>query len=101
MQRTADQLEKDFSSAGVALSLGREGDWSFDKLHEQLLPEITQLVNTSFEQLLSLLYRIDVPEKRIAEASQSGGPLASAITTLVIQRELMKVLLREWMKQQE
>jgi len=99
MERTARQIEKDFGSAGLELQLSPQSEWHFENLRAALLPHIEALMRESFEQLLNLLYRIDLPEQRIAQAADGEEPLGQAITSLVIQRELMKVLVREWMSQ--
>ena len=100
MRLTALQISKDFAGAGVALPTDLESCDSFQALHVQLLPEIARLMQLDFEQLLSVLYRIDVPEQAVADASASGIALPESITTLIIHRELKKVLIRLWLSDQ-
>ena len=97
MRLTAQQILKDFHAAGVELTLVADVAKSFELLHAALLPQVNRLMQQQFEVLLSALYRIDVPEQAVAQASASGEPLQEAITTLIIHRELKKILVRMWM----
>lgn len=100
MQRTARQLEKDFNAAGIELAIAPSESTSLDALVAVIAPVVQQLMRQSFEQLMALLYRIDVPEKAVARATTAGQALAESVAKLIIERELKKVLVREWMAQQ-
>ena len=68
-----------------------------DELHEYLTRAISELLNSDFNRLLNALYRIDVSEKKVAEviSSESPGDIAPRLATLIIERELQKVITRK------
>lgn len=63
----------------------------------QLETYVNQLIVHHFEQLVSLLYRIDVSENKISQAlqQQAGEDAAKLITHLIIERQLQKVASRK------
>ncbi len=67
------------------------------QLHEALAAYINKLINTNFETLVSLLYRIDVSEPKI-KALLSGNPEKNAgdiIAALIIERQQQKIKSRQ------
>lgn len=69
---------------------------SQENLHAALTNAIIYLMLNHMEQLLAILYRIDVNEKLIKEAFAENNPtlIAPKIATLVINRELQKAISR-------
>ena len=63
------------------------------QLISQLETYVNQLIVHHFEQLVSLLYRIDVSENKITQVlqQQAGEDAAKLITRLIIERQLQKV----------
>lgn len=61
---------------------------------------INDLINNDFSQLVSLLYRIDVPEKKLRQVldATNGKDAASVIATMIIERQLEKIRSREKFK---
>ena len=70
------------------------------KLFEALSAYINQLINNDFEYLLSLLYRIDVDEKKMRALlhQQQNSNAADIIARLIIARQLEKIKCREQFK---
>ena len=70
------------------------------KLFEALSSYINQLINNDFEYLLSLLYRIDVDEKKMRALlhQQQGSNAADLIARLIIERQVEKIKSREQFK---
>jgi hypothetical protein len=70
------------------------------KLFEQLAAYVNELVNHDFDYLLSLLYRIDVDEKKIRALldSQKNANAGELIATLIIERQEQKIKSREQFK---
>jgi hypothetical protein len=67
---------------------------SFAELEEKLSASINQLIQNNFEKLVSLLYRIDVSEKKLKNllqdhANENAGKI---IAQLIIER-LVKFML--------
>ncbi len=70
---------------------------SFTELEEKLSAEVNLLIQTNFEKLVSLLYRIDVSEKKLKtllhnNANENAGKIIAA---LIIERQLEKMALRK------
>lgn len=66
---------------------------SLEELRKKLSAYINQLINTDFEKLISLLYRIDVNETKLRcllDASE-GRNAAQLIADLIIERQLQKI----------
>ncbi|MFT3682644.1 MAG: hypothetical protein QM791_20475 [Ferruginibacter sp.] len=70
---------------------------SLDILQEKLSSHINLLIEKNFEQLISLLYRIDVSEARIKTLLQHNTDKNSGdiIAALIIDRQLQKIKTRE------
>ena len=71
---------------------------SLEKLKSWLSVEIGVLIDRDFQQLMNILYRIDVSEEKTKMAFADHDPSA-ALATLIIERELQKVASRERYKQ--
>ena len=56
---------------------------------------IQHLLDRDFERLINGLYRIDVSEEKVKLAMASGEDIAGNIASLIIERELQKVVTRE------
>jgi hypothetical protein len=91
--KTAKQLEKDFLSEGHRFRFS-ENKISYSILHELVFPIIENLLNTHPKKLQQLIYRIDLPEKVFSDTLQNSLEPASELTQLIIQRELLKVVIR-------
>lgn len=89
----AEQLNKD-----LALALPEK--ISLDELKQQLSAHINQLIKNNFEQLVSLLYRIDISESKIKSMlhNNTGENAGDIISSLIIERQLQKLKSREQFK---
>ncbi len=67
-----------------------------DCFFKELSDYINELITTNFEQLIAMLYRIDVSEKKLKKLiSEPGSNLSSdVIAKLVIERQLEKITSR-------
>ncbi len=76
---------------------------SAEELHSQLAVYINQLIQNHFEQLVSLLYRIDVNEIKIKALLQNepGKNAGDLIAGLIIERQLQKIKTREQFRKQD
>lgn len=68
-----------------------------EELHEKLSVHINGLIQNNFEQLISLLYRIDISETKIKSLLQNntGSNAGNIIASLIIERQLQKIKSRE------
>jgi hypothetical protein len=66
---------------------------SFAELHLQLSKHINQLIQTDFEKLVTLLYRIDVSESKLTQLLKDhpGEDAGDIIATLIIERQEQKI----------
>ena len=63
-----------------------------EALHYKLAHVVQQLLQSDFNRLLHILYRIDVEEHKVKEAMVAEEPeiIAERISRLIIKRELQK-----------
>jgi hypothetical protein len=95
---TAMQVIKDFERFGYEISFPEDMFFAYDQLFSQLAPLIRELLNLNLSKLYSLLYSIDLSEKTIKKAvnEMENIPLHEVITHLVLDRELRKVITRQY-----
>jgi hypothetical protein len=70
---------------------------SFDLLKEQLSSHINFLIQSDFQKLVSILYRVDVSESKLKHLlkENQGFDAASIITDLIIERQMQKIRSRK------
>lgn len=66
---------------------------SLDAIRAAVTNHVNHLINTDFEKLVSLLYRIDVSEPKMRALLQhkQGEDSAGHIADLIIERQLQKI----------
>jgi len=66
---------------------------SFDQLKERLSSHINLLIQSDFQKLLYVLYRVDVSESKLKHLlkENQGFDAANIITELIIERQLQKI----------
>ena len=69
-------------------------------IQQQLEALINDLIQNNFEQLIQLLYRIDVNEKKLKQllADYPQTDAAALISQLIIERQLQKIQIRKQFK---
>ena len=69
---------------------------SFDLLKERLSSHINFLIQSDFQKLVSILYRVDVNESKLKHLlkENQGLDAANIITELIIERQLQKINFR-------
>jgi hypothetical protein len=67
---------------------------------EKLAAFVNNLINTNFEKLISLLYRMDVSEAKIKTMLQNAADknAGQIIAALMMERQQQKILLRQSFK---
>ena len=70
---------------------------SFGIFREKLAVYLSELINHRFSGLLSLLYRLDVSEKKLKQvlAAAPDADAGLVIADLIIERQLQKIKTRE------
>jgi hypothetical protein len=76
---------------------------SMEELHEKLSVHINSLIQNNFEQLINLLYRIDISELKIRALLQTNpdNNAGNTIAALIIERQLQKIKSREQFRQRD
>jgi hypothetical protein len=75
---------------------------SFDELKKLLAEHINSLIKTNFEKLVSILYRIDVSEKKLKHLLQeTSDDAGSIIADTIIERQLQKIKSRQQFSQRD
>ena len=100
VQETAEQIMKDFGMFGVEITFSGDTSRAYDELHQQLISQITLLIERNYDLLLSVLYQVDITEREIARAELELPHYNNVeiIAHQVIVRDLKKVLLRRYFK---
>jgi hypothetical protein len=70
---------------------------SFEAMRLQLQAVVNSMVNGKFEQLVNILYRLDVNERKLKYLLQEnvGADAAVIIADLIIERQLEKIKFRQ------
>ena len=76
---------------------------SFEEMQTKLALHINHLIQHHFEQLVSLLYRIDVSEAKIKSLlqQQPNEDAAEIIAALIIERQVEKIKTRNLFRQSD
>ncbi len=103
VQETAEQIMKDFGMFGVEITFSGDTNRAYDELHQQLIDQISLLLERNYELLLSVLYQVDITDREIAKATRELPHYnqVEIIAHQVIVRDLKKVLLRRYFKNQK
>jgi hypothetical protein len=103
IRQTVAQVLKDFSMFGIDIHFSGNPEMAYPELFDQLMVQIERLLEQDHSRLTALLYQIDLPENRVYEATleHPDWSLQAVITELVIHRELKKVLIRNYIKNQK
>lgn len=88
------QLHKDFSLE--AIDFPEREVVTLDDVFTATYPVINQLIKNDFSSLMRVLYRIDISEKAVQkQMALMPDDTANAISTLMVKREIQKVVLRK------
>lgn len=84
-------------SVNSYLSLQLPQNTSAEKLQQELAAFVNNLINTNFEKLVSLLYRIDVSEIKLKELLKNNEDknAGDIIAALIIERQQQKIKSRQ------
>lgn len=103
VKQTAEQIMKDFGMFGVEITFSGDINNAYQELHNQLINQITILVERNYDLLLSVLYQVDITDREIYKAEQELPHYThiEIIAHQVIVRDLKKVLLRRYFKMKD
>ncbi len=79
-------------SINLNFSLSIVGNISLEELKLVLAQRINYLINNNFQELIQLLYRLDINEQRLKYMLQESATNAGfMIAELIIERQLQKI----------
>lgn len=97
-----EELDKQaLSGLSNSFELSTENLVSKQQILAALSSRISQLLAGNPDQLFSLLYRLDISEKRIKTAMKSDDDVAPHLAALVYERQLEKTASRKRFKQEK
>jgi hypothetical protein len=101
IRQVAAQIEKDFAQFGLEVQFSGNCDYAYDELFSQLKEHLIWLLDRDYHRLVLLLYQIDVSEKQIIqkELEFPDVPKSELLAEMIILRELKKVLIRNYFKE--
>lgn len=96
---TNNDLEEVVAELQVLLQLPQEF-YSLKQLHKAIAGRINDLIVNDFSLLLSILYRLDISEKKLSQllADSNDETAGSIIAALIIERQFQKRASREAFK---
>lgn len=103
VRMTAEQIMKDFGMFGVEITFSGNTEQAYHELHTQLTGQITALFERNYDLLLSVLYQVDISDRDIRKTRMELPEYTDieVVAHQVIVRDLKKVLLRMYFKNQQ
>ncbi len=100
IRQTVEQIIKDFTMFGMDIEFTGNTDMAYEEMFIQLTSQVSRLLEIDPHRLSSLLYQVDLGENKVIESStlHPEWSLPEVITELIIHRELKKVLIRNYYK---
>ena len=98
IQETAAQVMKDFARFGMEISFPETLEFAYDSLYDQLKLKLAGLIREDPEKLSSLLYHIDLDERKMRESNSDSRYEHEWLSELILEREFIKVLTRHYFK---
>lgn len=88
------QIHKDFSLEGLEIVHDQTDD--LHTMYQRVYAQVTHFVQSDFNALMRLLYRIDISEGKVQrQMDLIPDDTARAISELILKREMQKVVLRK------
>jgi len=99
IRETARQIEKDLMLQDNSISINGDMESAYFEIFCKTKVIVGEMLDNDYKKLLSLMYRVDVSENRFNMAfKESVGKVAASLTELIIERELKKVLIRNYFR---
>lgn len=81
------------------MNIDFENDLSSEQLLDRLTSLINHLINTDFNRLIAILYRVDINENKLKKLLEDDGQdSALIIAKLILEREIQKIKTRKKFK---
>lgn len=101
LRQVAVQIEKDFYQFGFEVKFSGEPANAYNELFAQINEHVEFMLSQDYHRLILLLYQIDLNEKEIIgnELKYPNVDKHQLLSEMIIQRELKKVLIRNYFKE--
>jgi hypothetical protein len=98
----SETISKDFDKAGLSSIISRDEFDNLDELRKYLAKKIAELLDTNYEKLINILYRIDVNEEKLNKlfGGKNREPIPGKLADLIIERQIQKINIRNMYKQE-
>lgn len=102
VDQVALQTQKDFQLYDEKIEFTGNKDTAYEELFDQIKPIIFRMLELDSTRFFSLLYAIDVDEKKVRALllGDEEVDVAVELTHLILERELLKVATRKLFSQQ-
>ena len=102
VDQVALQTQKDFQLYDEKIEFTGNQDTAYEELLDQIKPIIFRMLELDSTRFFSLLYAIDVDEKKVRALllGDEEVDVAVELTHLILERELLKVATRKLFSQQ-
>ncbi len=102
VDQVALQTQKDFQLYEEKIEFTGNQDTAYEELFDQIKPIIFRMLELDSTRFFSLLYAIDVDEKKVRALllGDEEVNVAVELTHLILERELLKVATRKLFSQQ-
>jgi hypothetical protein len=90
------QIQKDFQLYNEKIEFTGKQETAYDELFDQIKPIIFRMLELDSARFFSLLYAIDIEERKIKTLlfGKEEADVAEELTHLILERELLKVVTR-------
>ena len=102
IDKVVSQTQKDFQLYDEKIEFSGNQDTAFEELFNQIKPIIFRMLELDSNRFFSLLYAIDIDEKKVRSLllGDEEADVAIELTHLILERELLKVVTRQLFSQQ-
>ena len=92
----SETISKDFDKAGISAIIIPDEFDDLTQLRAYLTKKIAELLDTNYQKLINILYRIDVNEDKLNElfGSKNREFIPARLADLIIERQIQKINLR-------
>ena len=102
IEKVAVQIQKDFQLYDEKIEFSGKQESAYDELFLQIKPIILRMLELDSGRFFALLYAIDVDETKVKTVlfGKEQTDVATELTHLILERELLKVITRQLFSQQ-
>jgi hypothetical protein len=89
-------ISSDFDKAGISSVITSDAFDNLEELRRYLENKITELMDTNYEKLINILYRVDINEEKLNElfSSKNREFIPGRLAELIIERQIQKISIR-------